>query len=78
MSPRLKQLEDEILRLPAEDREILADVLVNSLAAAPLNEIDQAWIEEAERRYDDWQNGRVTPIRGDEFFSKVREDLGWS
>ena len=54
MSPRLQQIEEQALRLPPEERESLAGVLVQSLEAAPTSEVDAAWIEEAERRYEQW------------------------
>ena len=42
MSARLQQIEAEALRLPPEERESLAGVLVQSLEDASVNEIDAA------------------------------------
>jgi hypothetical protein len=57
MSPQFRQLEEQALRLPPEDREILADALLHSLDQAPLSDVDEAWVEEAELRYQAWREG---------------------
>lgn len=77
MSPQLRQLEEQALCLPAEDREMLAGTLLQSLEQAPLTEIDQTWIEEAERRYQSWRAGARQAIPGEQFLSDVRRELGW-
>jgi putative addiction module component (TIGR02574 family) len=76
MSPRLQQIEAEALRLPPEERESLAGVLVQSLEDASVNEIDAAWIEEAEQRFQKWQAGKTDGIPSEKFFSEIRRDLG--
>ncbi len=77
MSPRLQQIEAEALRLPPEDRESLAGALVQSLEDASVNEIDAAWIEEAEQRYQKWRSGETNGIQSEKFFPEIRRDLGW-
>ena len=77
MSPRLQQIEAEALRLPPEERESLAGVLVQSLEDASVNEIDAAWIEEAEQRFQKRQAGKTDGIPSEKFFLEIRRDLGW-
>ncbi len=77
MSPRFRQIEEEALRLPPEDRESLAGVLVQSLEDAPTSEVDAAWIEEAERRYEKWRAGKTEGIPSPQFFPDIRRELGW-
>ncbi len=77
MSPRFRQIEEEALRLPPEDRGSLAGVLVQSLEDAPTSEVDAAWIEEAERRYEKWRAGKTEGIPGPQFFPDIRRELGW-
>ena len=76
MSP-LQDLEAQALRLSASDREAVADALLQSLDQAPPARIDPAWIEEAERRYQNWRSDRTKGITGDTFFDEVRQELGW-
>ena len=77
MSPQLQQLEEQVLRLPQEDREVLADALLHSREQAPATEVDEAWIAEAERRFQGWRSGQSTAVPADEFFFGVRRELGW-
>ncbi|HSE23577.1 MAG TPA: addiction module protein [Pyrinomonadaceae bacterium] len=62
------------LALPPDLRAILADRLLESLVPKTLTqeEIDAAWIEEAERRSRDIDEGRVTPIPGEEVMARLR------
>lgn len=76
MAKLLEEIQAEALRLSPEDREALAGALLHSLDDAPLNEIDEAWIAEAERRYEDWKAGRAKGVAGEQFFSDLRRELG--
>ena len=77
MSVLLEKIEREARELSREDRERLISDLVAGLEPAPASEIDQAWIEEAERRYDDLVSGRVEGIPAQEAMESIRRELGW-
>ena len=77
MSEQLKQVEEQALLLPAEDREMLANRLLHSLDDAPLTDVDEAWIEEAEKRYQRFTAGLSKGIPGDKIFADIRRELGW-
>ena len=74
----LEQLEAEALKLSREERETLATNLLHSLRETEANEIDAAWVEEAERRFDELSSGKAKGIPGDNFFADIRRELGWS
>jgi len=74
---KVQELEQQALLLPPEDREILAAHLLHSLDDAPLTEVDQAWVEEAERRYQDFKSGKTQGISGDDVFAQIRRELEW-
>ena len=57
MSTQLQKIEEQALLLPPNDREILVQRLLYSLDNAPLTDIDEAWIREAEKRYRDYKEG---------------------
>lgn len=76
VSKLFEEIQTKALSLPPEERERLAAELIYSLDDAPLNEIDAAWIEEAERRYEEWRSGKAEMIPGDQFFSDLRRELG--
>ena len=60
MSPVLKELERKALELSPQEREELADNILRSLDGAPLTAVDEAWVAEAERRYNVFQVGKDT------------------
>ena len=77
MSPQLKEIEHQALLLPPEDREFLAQKLLHSLDDAPLTDIDEAWIEEAEKRYKAYKQGLTKGIAGEKLFAEIQQELGW-
>lgn len=53
----LEELVEKARQLPAAEREILADSLLESLDREQLTEVDQAWLKEADARYLRFQKG---------------------
>ena len=62
-----KQLIDEAVSLPVEERALVIDSLLRSLSQ-PESEIDKIWANEAERRLDELRSGKVKTIPGGEVF----------
>ena len=62
MSELLKRIENEALALSSQERAFLADRLLSSLGEEVLTDIDAAWIEEVERRYQEYNEGRRVGI----------------
>jgi len=60
-------LLNEVLHLNAEDRSLLADTLLRSLDE-PDPAIEQAWLDEAERRLKAYDEGRIKAIPMEEVF----------
>ena len=69
------KLADQILSLPCEDRVYLVDRLLQSLNAPSRKEIDQLWAEEADRRIDELDSGKVQAIPGEKVFVEIRERI---
>ncbi|ACF11784.1 addiction module component, TIGR02574 family [Chlorobaculum parvum NCIB 8327] len=65
-----KQLIDEAVSLPVEERAFVVDSLLRSLNQ-PKSEIDKKWVTEAQRRLGELRSGKVQTIPGDEVFAKV-------
>ena len=53
MNARAKQLLDEVLELPPEERDAFAATLLEKLDAAPDARTDEEWATEIERRAAD-------------------------
>jgi putative addiction module component (TIGR02574 family) len=60
MSPELKEYEAKVLKLPVEDRAILAEHLIASLDSIEDSENEQLWVKEAERRYQQYKSGNIS------------------
>ncbi|HYH47719.1 MAG TPA: addiction module protein [Thermoanaerobaculia bacterium] len=73
MASRIDDLTAELLSLPNRDRAELAQVLLRSLDSEEACE--EAWDDEAHRRFDEIRNGQVTPISSDEVFQEARARL---
>ncbi len=77
MSPHLRKIENQAVLLPPAERESLIQRLVYSLEDAPLSDIDEAWIQEAERRYREYKAGKIRAIPAADVFSEIRKEFGW-
>ncbi|MDA0263449.1 MAG: addiction module protein [Chloroflexi bacterium] len=71
----IQTVEHEALQLPPEDRAKLAQKLLLSLDALSAEELEQAWLTEADRRARELERGDVQPISADEVRRKARELL---
>ncbi len=69
-----EQLEAELLQLPPAVRARLAEALLDSLEEAD-TELDVAWAEEAERRYQELKTGSVGALPAAEALARVRARL---
>ncbi|MBW1768917.1 MAG: addiction module protein [Deltaproteobacteria bacterium] len=71
MSNLLEKLEHEVLRLSPQERAFLADRLLSSLDDDNLNDVDEAWITEAERRYQKYKEGKRPGVDAKEVFAEA-------
>ncbi len=65
-----KELIDEAISLPVEERALLADALLRSLNA-PDADIDRRWAEVARRRLEELRSGAVAAVPGDDVFARI-------
>jgi len=67
-----KSVEHEALRLPPEERAKLAQKLILSLDSLSEEEVEQAWLVEADRRARELDRGEVQPVPAEEVRRKAR------
>lgn len=77
MSPKLLEIQRKAAGLPVKDREVLAERLMRSVNRAPLTQIEEAWVKEAERRFSAWRRGEREGVPAERAFKQIRKDLGW-
>jgi hypothetical protein len=65
-------LEAEALRLDPSERVHLAHAMVMSLGEASPQQIQELWLDEAQRRDEEIEAGLVEEVPGPEVFSRIR------
>ena len=75
MLSKIKEIEEEALRLPSRERAQLAEHLISSLDEEEDPEAEKLWIEEAERRYREYKEGKVKAKPSELVFKEARSKL---
>jgi putative addiction module component (TIGR02574 family) len=66
-----ESIERAALQLQPEARAKLAHSLVESLGTLSREQLEALWLDEAERRDDEMESGKVRGIPGEEVFSRI-------
>jgi putative addiction module component (TIGR02574 family) len=77
MADPARELELRALKVPAKERARLAERLIASLDQATDPDAQRLWLEEAERRLDELESGRLSGVPADETFEKARSSQGF-
>lgn len=76
MTPQVSEVLEKALSLSEQERELLIDRLVESLAnASAEGGVEAAWDEEIKRRVDDIRSGRVKTIPGEQVLREIAEEF---
>lgn len=75
MSLSLKKIEEEALRLPDEERALLAEHLITTLDTGEDLNAEKAWIAEAEKRYEAYKEGKLKSKPAEEVFEEAFKKL---
>jgi putative addiction module component (TIGR02574 family) len=75
MGDPARKIEAQALRLPPKERARLAQRLIASLDPESDRDAEQAWLEEAERRLDELESGKVAGIPAEQVLEKARSTL---
>jgi len=73
---KLKQVETEALKLPVDDRARLAHRLLESIDQDSDTDVELAWIEESERRYQEAARDPAFTEPATSAFQRARDALG--
>lgn len=71
MASKIEQIEHDLMKLPRQERAFLADRLLSSLDEEVLNEVDAAWIAEAERRFEEYKSGKRQVVSAQDVFTEA-------
>lgn len=72
MTTRLKDVMEEAKHLNASDRALMVRLLISSLDTEGDEGVDQAWLELAERRFDELTSGAVKAVSWEQIEQKIR------
>ena len=75
MARAVSEIEREIRGLKPDEQERLLRALVEELDGPPDPGVEQAWLEEAQRRSRELDSGAVTAIPAEEVLAKARTEL---
>lgn len=75
MSTIFDELEKRARALSREEKADLVRILIEDLDASPDPDVEQLWLEEAQRRYDAYRSGQLSALPGDEAMSRARDRL---
>ena len=67
---KTKDLIEEVISLPVEERAIVVDSILRSLNP-PDSDIDRKWMAIARRRLSELRSGEVKAVPGEEVFSRI-------
>lgn len=75
MTARALALEKQARKLPAAERERLAERLLVQVMHEPLTVVDEAWIAEAERRFAAWKRKTTKTVSARTALRDIRKEL---
>jgi len=68
----LKQIIESTKRLSPKERALVAHCLISSLETKQDEDVDQAWVDLAEKRYAELVSGKVEPVSWDDIKKEVK------
>ncbi|MBI5025570.1 MAG: addiction module protein [Nitrospirae bacterium] len=75
MPLKVKEIKEEASRLSSHERAQLAEHLIHSLDEEEDPEAERLWIEEAERRYREYREGKIKGRPAELVFKEARTKL---
>ena len=76
MSEDIRKIEKQAQELSPKERARLAMALIESLDQGQDEDVDELWLDEAERRLEEYRSGRIEAIPANEVFEKIEKKLG--
>jgi putative addiction module component (TIGR02574 family) len=68
-------IEKQARKLPAAERERLAERLLDQMEDERLTIVDEAWVAEAERRFSAWKRKKRKPTSAAKVVADIRKEL---
>lgn len=75
MSTRLEAVQQQIKMLASHEKAALARLLIEDLDQTVDGDVEQLWMDEAQRRYAAYLKGEIEAVPGDEAMARARARL---
>lgn len=75
MKPNETAIEDQAVRLPHRQRARLALKLLESLTPGQDEDVDELWLDEAERRLREYDAGTTEAVDAEEAINEIERHL---
>lgn len=75
MSPELMECETQALQLPPPQRAALAEHLIASLDKLDDAQNEELWIEDADRRYQEYKKGNISARSAEDVLRDARDAI---
>ena len=75
MSKSLGDIKKDALALPLRERALLVERLLATLDQGEEDDVEELWIEEAERRYQEYRAGRIGAKPADQVFEQAKNRI---
>jgi hypothetical protein len=75
MSTLFEELKKQTRLLTAQEKAMLARILIEELDASTDSNVEQLWVAESQRRYQAYLKGEIEAYPGDEVITRARNRL---
>lgn len=75
MPTELEKCEQQAKQLPLQDRAVLINRLIEGLDELDEQQLEQLWVQEASRRFQNFKAGEINARPSDEVFRDARARL---
>jgi hypothetical protein len=75
MARNFEELEKEARALSSKEKATLARILIDELDSSIDEDAEQLWIEEAQRRYQAFIEGKLEALSGEDVMRRARQRL---
>ena len=75
MARNFEELEKEARALSSKEKATLARILIDELDSSMEEDVEQLWIEEAQRRYQAFIEGKLEALPGEDVMRRARQRL---
>ena len=72
MAAKIKQVIENIKKLSADEKALIAHCLISSLETRQDENVEEAWADLAEKRYAELVSGSVKPVSWEEIKNEIK------